>query len=767
MRSRSLKNLVAIRLVSCLLCLVLAASIVRAQGQPAPTQKQDVEVLRVNTELVQSPVMIFDKQGHFVDGLQREQFDLLVDGHPHAITFFDRVTAGTPSEAVKYETARKSVSVPGPAAGPPTKGSVYGRTLIFYVDDLHLAAESINRTRAALLKFIDESMGQNDRVLITTGSGQLGFLQQLTDNKDVLRAAADRLKARQFFSPDEERPPMGAYQALAIEANDSRVIQYYVEQYYQDVVQNMNRQGPDLTGNKNKSAIEQTKGESGRRIAENHIRARARNLLHQYSAVSASSFEALRYLMGSTTALPGSKLIFVISDGFFMNREVAGELQKLHEITSAAVRAGAIIYSIQASGLATTYPDAKAVVRIGVDMGTGVPGMGADSAMQAPLYTLAVDTGGRALFNSNSMDGSVRQALSETSEYYLLAWRPETVEQRSESFRQVQVNVKGHPEWTVRVHKGYLSPAPKTSAEALAGPSKTTPSTASSTTSVSATTAAAPTNGPPANRAMVEEKMTEALSALYPIPDLPTSVNVRFSDVPNQGAQMMVATEISTGALFRATPDDKAPRGIDLIGVVLNDQGKTVASFKGQLKAGPTAAAADQNISQTTEVKVQPGLYQVRVAARDQKTGAIGSASQWILIPDLATRRITLSSLFIGDKKQLADGDPKVPLSINHHFTPDSRLRFFASVYNVARVQDGNAKPDVTVQVRIIRDDQAIFTGPLVKVATEGLEDLSRIPYAAEISLRTLPVGSYALVLTATDNTTKSSATQRAKFVIE
>jgi len=104
-----------------------------------------------------------------------------------------------------------------------------------------------------------------------------------------------------------------------------------VEQYYQDVVQNMNRQGPDLSGNKNQAAINQAKGESGRRIAENHIRARARNLLHQYSAVSAASFQALRYLMGSTTTLPGSKLIFVVSDGFFMNREAAGELQKLHE----------------------------------------------------------------------------------------------------------------------------------------------------------------------------------------------------------------------------------------------------------------------------------------------------------------------------------------------------------------------------------------------------------------------------------------------------
>jgi hypothetical protein len=312
----------------------------------------------------------------------------------------------------------------------------------------------------------------------------------------------------------------------------------------------------------------------------------------------------------------------------------------------------------------------------------------------------------------------------------------------------------------VRVHKGYLTAVTKVSA--VRNASANSSSNLSTTNSPPVSTTDSSTS-----KAQVEEKITEALSALYPVPDLPVSLNVRFSDVPNQGAQLMVATEISTGALFHALPEDKAPRGLDLVGVVLNDQGKTVAGFKGQLKAGATAALADQNISQTTEVKVQPGLYQVRVAARDQKTGTIGSGSQWILVPDLAARRIALSSLFIGDRRQLSDGESKVPLSINHHFTPDSRLRFFASIYNAGRGQDGKAKPDVTIQLRIMRDDRAIFTGPLVRVATDGLDDLSRIPYAAEISLRALPAGSYALLLTATDNATKSSATQRAKFVVE
>jgi hypothetical protein len=423
------------------------------------------------------------------------------------------------------------------------------------------------------------------------------------------------------------------------------------------------------------------------------------------------------------------------------------------------VRAGAIIYSIQASGLGTTYPDAKTLARLGVDMGTGVPGMGADTAIQAPLYTLAVDTGGRALFNSNSLDGSIKQALNETSEYYLLAWRPETAQQRADSFREIQVSVKGHPELTVRVHKGYLTSAPNSPNQVAAKSSATAASTISA--GVGTTNSAANNSA-----AVVEEKISNALSTLYPIVDLPTSVNVRFSDSPTEGSQLMVATEISTGNLFRSAPENRQPRTIDMIGAILNDEGKTVASFRGQLQTTPSAGA-DQNVAQTTELKTKPGLYQVRVAARDRLSGVTGSASQWILVPDLTKRQVVLSSLFVGVKRPQPDVDAKVPLSISHHFTPNSRLRFFASIYNAARAQDGSSRPDVSVQTRILRDDQAVFTSPVIKVATEGVEDLNHIPYAAEISLRTLASGSYVLQLTATDNGGKSSTTQRVKFIVD
>jgi hypothetical protein len=54
---------------------------------------QEQEVIRTNTELVQTAITVLDKKGHFVEGLQRDQFQLVVDGKPRQVAFFERVAA--------------------------------------------------------------------------------------------------------------------------------------------------------------------------------------------------------------------------------------------------------------------------------------------------------------------------------------------------------------------------------------------------------------------------------------------------------------------------------------------------------------------------------------------------------------------------------------------------------------------------------------------------------------------------------------------------
>jgi VWFA-related protein len=732
-------------------CLILCVSVVWAQQPAAQKPGQEPEVVTINTELVQLPVIVLDKQGHFIEGLNRDQFELMVSGHARPISFFERITAGTRGELEKYRPARTTIEQP---AIVPATNSSYGRTVVFFIDDLHLSTESVNRTRTALLHYIDRSMSQNDRMLVASTTGQIGFLQQLTDNKEVLRAAVERLNYRQLFVPDDSKPPMSPYQALTIEAGDSRSLNYFADILVKDQFSRMSKQAPSTTPGQN-VALAEARGDNQRRQAEATVKNRARNLLQQYSAISASTLGVLKNFLSGLDQVPGAKLVFFISDGFFLNSQIAGELQKLNEITSNALRSGAVVYSMQASGLGTSYTDASKEVRLGPRMDTGAPGIGEDSALQAPLHTVAVDTGGRSFFNTNSMDESVRQALRETSDYYLIAWRPEPNERRSDEFRRIQLTVKNHPEWVVRTQKGYFLPkaAPETQSK---------PSTASSQKDDAARTGA--------------EKINQALSAAYPLTTLPVSVSISFLDVPRTGPQLTIGTEVLTANSPGDSNAGNQPGTIDLIGILLNDQGKVVSNFSGQLnfESGSTLAPGETHtVSRVDLVNVKPGIFQVRVAARNEKRNLTGSAADWIVVPDLATSRLMLSSLLVGDSRNLAVTAPaggpeqKARLSINHHFSRSSRLRFLTYVYNTSRGSDGKGMPDLSVQMRVLRDDQPISTSPQMKIATEGLEDLARIPYAAELSLRTLNPGRYALIVTVTDNGAKSNATQSIKFLVE
>src|SRR3954469_23211160 len=111
-------------------CALLTPSL-SAQTKPAPAQD---DVIRVNTELVQTDVMVFDKEGHFVDGLKPEQFSLKIDNKPTPISFFERVTGG------KIEGIGNSNSPSAAAATAATSdviSIIRGRIVVFFIDDLH------------------------------------------------------------------------------------------------------------------------------------------------------------------------------------------------------------------------------------------------------------------------------------------------------------------------------------------------------------------------------------------------------------------------------------------------------------------------------------------------------------------------------------------------------------------------------------------------------------------------------------------------------
>src|ERR1043165_6425628 len=113
-----------------LLFLLIAWS--GTQGQtPSPSPKPQDDVVRVYTELVQTDVMVFDKQGKFVNGLTADNFELRIDGKPRPIQGFEQITAGS-SEESQLAAARGANTVNLERPAPLDRG----RIVFFFIDDL-------------------------------------------------------------------------------------------------------------------------------------------------------------------------------------------------------------------------------------------------------------------------------------------------------------------------------------------------------------------------------------------------------------------------------------------------------------------------------------------------------------------------------------------------------------------------------------------------------------------------------------------------------
>src|SRR5215204_678069 len=576
---------------------LICALPVFAQQQPKPSPDPNVDVVRVDTNLVQSTVNVLDKSGNFVDGLRQEDFQLKVDGKPQTISFFSRITAGTAQE--RSQLAALKSGVKAPPTFPDTE--VRGRTVIFFIDDLHLSGTSVNKTRETITEFITNQMGPNDVVAIASASGQIGFLQQFTDNKTVLRAAIDRLRHKPYVVFDTESIKMTEYAALRIDQGDKDALSYYANEYLKATKFNSpgGAVGPPGGGAVASSAgINRNQGGGiSREIAERQVKERALMMLRQASAITTNTLAGFENLLNTAVQQNGRKLVFFISDGFYLNDRNTGFANKLRDVIDKAVRAGVVIYSFDARGLSSSTDSTSN--RSDPEGKLARSNIGEISASQDGMNALAVDTGGRSLFNSEQLNNGFGRALKETSNYYLLAWRPETEEQKAVSFKKIEIAVIGRPELTVRLPKGYLANPPSTRA-------------ATAIVDVSTTK---PTTDKPA-----DVDLKNALSAPLAVEYLPTIVSASYVDAPESGA--LVTASVQTSALALDYGSDGTQAVVDVAGVILNDQGKVAGSFRTRLNVAPVPpqyTSPDLGVVYNYKAKLSPGLYQVRAAVRDEK----------------------------------------------------------------------------------------------------------------------------------------------------
>jgi VWFA-related protein len=581
-----------------LCCVILTVAPARGQSKPGQQQQGQVDdVVRVNTELVQTDVMVFDKKGKFVDGLKAEQFALKIDNKPQPISFFERVASANSREARKAQENTGASLANSSAAAP-------GRTLIFFIDDLHLAPESLARARKALLEFIDHGMGEKDQAAITSPSGQIGFLQQFTDDRVALRSAVARLNYRANTKTDMENPPMSEYIASKIREGDEGTISFYVSELLK---QNCYKAGPGAA-----NYICTVSTQAARRL----VIERAQQIETFATPDTNNTLGLLEGLMRTAGQLPGRKLAFLISDGFFLNDRNTGSREKIKRITDAAGRAGVVIYTLDARGLIGEGIDVANNRPIDLE-GTSIgSSLGETAASQDGLNALAKDTGGRAFRNTNApMSEWVAKVLDETANYYLLAWRPDTEEQKRGKFNHIEVSMTGRPDLTVRLRGSYFKTAPLPIL----------------------TTKKKPEKDPTKAR---EDDLRLVIDAPVSQRQIPTDLELRLGQVPGVGTRVTATLQIGREALTFDLNDGMRAADLDVGGIFYNDKGKPLTSFVGRLRILPVP----DNLSPSKRSRaiydfhawLPAGLYQVRVGVRDLKSGRIGSAMQWITIPNLS-----------------------------------------------------------------------------------------------------------------------------------
>ena len=236
---------------------------------------------------------------------------------------------------------------------------------------------------------------------------------------------------------------------------------------------------------------------------------------------------------------------------------------KLDHVIDAAQRAGVVVYTIHAAGLVnSSYLDPGNKRPMDVQGRLDMASVGELEANQDALSAIAHRTGGRALRSTNFFDKWVSTVLDETSNYYVVAWRPENEEEKLPKFRHVKITSCGP------------TGADCASAEGLCCwlRSQQRQRTAANTNSSKPKTP--------------ETELRDALSDFYPEGGLPTLLSLTYLNTPANGLVVTSSIEISGSGVSYGS-DGKQPATIKLAGVVLNDKGKIASSFKNQLNIDP------------------------------------------------------------------------------------------------------------------------------------------------------------------------------------
>jgi VWFA-related protein len=588
-------------------------------------------------------------------------------------------------------------------AGPsrPLAADQVRRTIAIVVDDLGLSFESTARVRETLRRFVERDVRAGDLVaILRTGAG-MGALQQFTTDRRMLNAAVERVRWN-FMTRSS------AFQSAPADELDAFRNEYF----------------------------------------------------------SVGTLGAIQYIVRGVSQMPGRKSVVLLSDGFRMtdaDRQYGRVHSTLRTLIDAANRAGVVIYTIDARGLAVTAPGAAddvAGVRESGGRGGGrgkmtateMEGLRRDELRdtQDGLGVLAADTGGLFIHDNNDIGAGVRRVLDDQQGYYLLGYVPEgsTFSTTSPRFHSLRVRVT-RPGLRVRSRRGFIGrpdPAPRARS--------------------------------------AESRMIDAVTSPFAGGDMSLRLTSFFGQVAKVGPVLHSFMHIDARDLtFTEEADGKRSSEVEVLAITFGDNGLVADQHSRRYTIGLPADSYDRVLKAgfvyTLRVPVKrPGPYQLRMALRDVKSDRIGSASHFVDVPDVKKGRLTLSGLIIQGAESgttgaadrddaVDDSDPKATVALRT-FRQGSEASYLCTVYNARRGPAG--APQLETEVRLYRDGAEVFRSPRALEIVPGTT-AGEFMVGGTLRFReAFPPGTYVLEVAITDRLAKKNGrtTQTIDFdVIE
>ncbi|MBN2241455.1 MAG: VWA domain-containing protein [Acidobacteria bacterium] len=634
----------------CTLIIALLCGIAGLKAQEDGAQEtSSVKTLRVATELMEVHVVVTDAAGEIVENLQKEDFEILENGRPQEISFFnisrvDRVGRRTDDAP----TGRGSATAESeePVRLRDRLGSAPARTTLLFVDNLHLSFSNLNWVKQALHRFIDEQMTDQDLIALAT-SHTLGYSQQFSRDRRLLHYAVEQMKYGSYTDYEYFTPNLaaGVYDGdldatrLAVEVirQEEKIpcpCSYLLSLVYTKAIQVLQR--------------------------TSYARRNALSILENYAAMMAD--------------LPGRRMIVFFSDGFTMRESDGGfDNIPLRDVVNRAAHSGVTLYTIDAAGVRlppTFGADQQWTVmndpqkdlfircletcrllfqdeteRTQCNLSClfqypqecreiPVPGCYPPHSGLITAYTneyeqeklngmhfLAEETGGKMYWGTNNLNESLERAFDANRFSYVLSYHVPGGKD-SDRPRKLEVRLKNHPDYRVRAPSGYSLSGLKNDSEAMEDLNPRT-------------------------------QLLAAMRAPLPVTDLGISVQADYLETEADDKQVSITVYFEGDRLRYRQLDQRRAVDLEILSVLEDFSGEQVdgisATVQAQLTEAGLELARAGGYRFSRRLPLEPGVYHARVGVREEGSDRIGTASTWVEVPEINKGRLEMSSLILGD----------------------------------------------------------------------------------------------------------------------